>query len=489
MYVETFYGDNLDETLNAVKKKLGPDAIILKTVTNKGLKGAFRKNRVEVTAAISEKSYIKKSKVDQVLDDNQKETFYRNRASDIASSIDQYGGAATAGSGNDYGQLGLNRVVNKIGDSTKDATQRIRSGLDDFLSGDLEQDNGVSNNDALDDFVQNYKPQTQQTSARPQEQVNEKPVHRQPNMQQQAPVERDSKVDELLHAYKVKIELLEDKLFQVTQQLEKLQNVAQVQKSSLPGSVEELQFTLKSLGICDAFIQQLLRKANYELSEQEVNNPDILFEFGLKEIASSLNTKRPLFSAVEGDTPVITVLLSETSSGQSSMAVKLAALKEKSVIISHNSGELDAKHRMAKNIFNLEVAKVETTAEIYAECRKAMEQGKSVFIDFNHNQVKADETKLLVEGLKRSFADVEILLSLSAIAAETYNRKIISKYQDLADGTIISHVDLCLNYGSLLNIHLASDKLPMVFFGTGSIIPDDIEAATPERIIAGMFKF
>ena len=37
MYVEKFTGETLEETLNLVKKKLGPEAIILKTVTNNGV--------------------------------------------------------------------------------------------------------------------------------------------------------------------------------------------------------------------------------------------------------------------------------------------------------------------------------------------------------------------------------------------------------------------------------------------------------------------
>ena len=46
MYVKKFEGESLDEALQSVKRELGPDAIILKTVTNKGLKGAFKKSRI-----------------------------------------------------------------------------------------------------------------------------------------------------------------------------------------------------------------------------------------------------------------------------------------------------------------------------------------------------------------------------------------------------------------------------------------------------------
>ena len=60
MYVKKFEGDTLDDALKMVKRDLGPDAIILKTITNKGLKGAFKKSKIEITAAISEENYSKK---------------------------------------------------------------------------------------------------------------------------------------------------------------------------------------------------------------------------------------------------------------------------------------------------------------------------------------------------------------------------------------------------------------------------------------------
>ena len=39
MHVKKFEANSLDEAFKKIKKELGPDAIILKTVTNKGRKG------------------------------------------------------------------------------------------------------------------------------------------------------------------------------------------------------------------------------------------------------------------------------------------------------------------------------------------------------------------------------------------------------------------------------------------------------------------
>ena len=90
MYVRKFEADTIEEALRDIKRELGPEAVILKTITNKGLKGAFKKKKIEITAAISEKGYTKKAQVDTILNDNQKEEFYGGSASYIANMIDQH---------------------------------------------------------------------------------------------------------------------------------------------------------------------------------------------------------------------------------------------------------------------------------------------------------------------------------------------------------------------------------------------------------------
>ena len=96
MYVRKFEADSLEEALGSIKKELGPDAIILKTVTNKGLKGAFKKKKIEITAAISEKNYSKKAKVDNVLSSDQKDKFYQNNSSYISNMINSTSGGETS---------------------------------------------------------------------------------------------------------------------------------------------------------------------------------------------------------------------------------------------------------------------------------------------------------------------------------------------------------------------------------------------------------
>ena len=141
MFVKKFEADTLEEALKAVKFELGPDAIILKTITNSGLKGAFKKKRIEITAAISERSFEKKAKVDKVLNNDQKEALYQKSASSIKETITKYNGSQNAGPNAGYGSIGLNKVVNtlakgtaSLADVTNKTSSMIKNSLDDFLT-------------------------------------------------------------------------------------------------------------------------------------------------------------------------------------------------------------------------------------------------------------------------------------------------------------------------------------------------------------------
>ena len=90
MHVRKFYGETIEETLKKIKTELGPDTIILKTVSNKGVKGALKKHKIEITAAISEKDYVKKATLENALDQESREKLYENKSSYVSELIDGY---------------------------------------------------------------------------------------------------------------------------------------------------------------------------------------------------------------------------------------------------------------------------------------------------------------------------------------------------------------------------------------------------------------
>jgi len=96
MHVRKFEADTMDEALKAIKFELGPDAIIVKTVSNAGIKSAFKKKKIEITAAISEDDFQKKKKLDRLLSDEQKNSLYQRQSQDIQKVLGQVGNQSQA---------------------------------------------------------------------------------------------------------------------------------------------------------------------------------------------------------------------------------------------------------------------------------------------------------------------------------------------------------------------------------------------------------
>lgn len=480
MFVRKFEGDSLDEALQAVKRELGPDAIILKTVSNKGLKGAFKKNRIEITAAISEQNYEKKARVDHVLSDDQKQDFYQTPASRINHMINDYEEHRPKPSG--YGNMGLNKVVKTV----SKASNKIKNSLDDFLAMEDEPRNIEKS------YIEEQTTQTNPASELSSEEIEQYRAELNDYHQRQ-------EAKEISHTNEVSVEfqqqlktqnhqiaLLEEKLFELTQKLSE-----KSPEDSGPKGVMALRTTLRSLELSEVIVQSIIKKALFELEREALDDADILYEFALREINEMVNVKMPLFSDSESkDQQVVTVLLSESSAGQSSMAMKVAMMQKNIRVIRLRENEHTSQNSdFVAKIFNLDLVCVQNLSLLMTEAKKAIQEGKSIVLDLKLSFKDQNETKKFLEMIKRSFERVEILLNLSGIHSELYNRKIVSKYKVFANGIVISFLDQCLSFGSLINIQMESGYLPFKFYGTGATVPDDIEAASAERILAGMFQF
>lgn len=479
MYVRKFEADTLEEALKNIKMELGPDAIILKTVTNKGIKGAFKKKKYEITAAISEKNIGKKMQVDRVLNEEQKEQFYSAPSSHISKMIHkeekpQARSQTPQGGGAGYGNLGLNRAVKMIpkdeeGMSTSQTMKkpaRQTSGLDDFLNAPQPQ---VEE----DYFEEREAPQPRNVKQFAPPQVNNvRPIPA-------APQERVE--DEEMQK---RVDDLELKLYELSKSFERMdQREAQ--------GIYSLRVSLRSLNINEKYVQSILRKALFDLKREEQENADTVLDYALKDMINAIKVEPSMFAMPEfSGRPVITVLLSEAAAGQSSMLLKLGALKRDSVLIKNeqNSNE-NQEESFTEKLFGMNVQRVKGIPSIVAETRKAIEQNKSVFIDFRANPGELNETKKFIDGLRRSFDYVEVLISLSAIHSELYNKLVQGRYRTLAQGIVLSHLDLCLDFGSLFNLVEDAKGLPYKYFGTGSVVPNDIEEASAERVLAGIFQF
>jgi flagellar biosynthesis protein FlhF len=457
MFVRKFEADTIEEALKEIKNQLGPDAIILKTVTNAGIKGAFKKKKIEITAAISEDNYTKKARVDNVLNPEQKEKFYQNNAGYIANMINEHNDHQTAPTGKaGYGKLALNKTVNSSKTETK-------SGLDEFLN-----QNPFSSNTA------EKAPKKQ--SSRPI-QTEEQVVAATSSDNRRTTIANQASHEMPTEFYDRRIEQLELKIHDLTKSFEKFDKKE-------PVGLYQLRATLRSLDINEIYINRLVKKAIFELKEEELQDVDLVYEVALREMLNAINTSAPLFST-QPDQPTVTLLLSDASSGQTSLAYKMASLKGNTTLI--KVGQAKEKS-FTEKMMRLDCKTVEHTSEIVSLTRKALEQNKSVVIDYKDYSKDQNEVKKFIEGMRRAFSPMEVLICLSAIHNEIYNNKVINSYRTSANGVVVTNLDLCVNFGALFNTLESNQKLPVKFFGTGPVVPEDIEVATSERILGALFE-
>ncbi|MBL7664880.1 MAG: hypothetical protein JNM93_07080 [Bacteriovoracaceae bacterium] len=475
MHVRKFEGDSLEDVLQTVKKELGPDAIIIKTKTNKGLAGALKKKKIEITAAISETSYLKKAKVDSVLNEEQKERFYKNPASKINATVSNFSDNTPAARG--YGNLALNRSVKIAETETKNKT----SDLDRFLDEKPANEQPVRRaapSMALNEFIGGT------------EAAEEVEVRRPTAIPAQAQATATQPISSSMNDFSGKlrendrrIKELEDRLMELTQSV-----TFKNRKDDEEKGILELGRTLRSLDFDEAVIHLLNKNARANLSQKDLAVSDVVFDHALQHLHSLIKTKPILFAEeTQSTNGKIVVLISEGSSGQTSMALKLSNIYENCVVIKFSHGA-SANSRFVEKMFDVEMNMVSTISEALQAIRKASEANKNIIVDYKNISSEVDETKKFVESLSRSYKNLEVELVLSAIHSEIYNRKIISKYKQQLDGVIINHLDKCLSFGSLINVHMHSGQIPMVFFGTGCVVPEDIEAASSERILASLVE-
>src|ERR1700722_6662349 len=88
MQVKRFEAKSMKEALQMVKQELGPEAIILSAKDNKKSFGLAGGGSIEITAAISEKSLVKKQYVDSRMPEKSKERFRTQSAKDQKSYIE-----------------------------------------------------------------------------------------------------------------------------------------------------------------------------------------------------------------------------------------------------------------------------------------------------------------------------------------------------------------------------------------------------------------
>ena len=420
------------------------------------------------------------------MNDEQKDRFYESSSSHLADQIKGYNNQVSYAKGKaaGYGNIGLNRTVKSV-----KSNEDVSSSLDNFLtpispkieevsikpSPSFDSFMATEEKNTFDEISMNVSREVQSEASVTQADVDEKILKKETTHQ------FDKKNQELIQAQNKKIDYLEAQVKELLGMIENLQSLP-IEGSN---TLKELRNKLRALGISEEYIQKLIRKISFEFEGTNTENFDDILDLALNEMMNTVHTKLPLFSDfTDKDHATITLFVSDSTCGQSSMVKKIATLCPDSQIVILGN---DNDSRFTTDLLGLNVKIVSTPSEIVTACRKNNSEGINTFVDYRYLS-ENDNFKKFVKGLKRSFKKVEVFTTISAIHTETYNERALNKYEDVSDGVVVNYIDHCLDYGMLFNLNQKFQDSPFVFYGNGDKVPDDVEAATADRILAGMFR-
>lgn len=493
MHVRKFEADTMDEALKAIKYELGPDAIIIKTVTNSGVKSAFKKKKIEITAAISEEDFIKKRKIDTLLNDDQKKELYSKPSHSINEVMNQYGKRSNSKQSttttqentntSGYGKMALNKTVQqKDLESLPSHSRRSQEStdleLDDFLSNHTDQQNQMIEDSDNDVFEMKKFHQAEEKSllAKQKTQMNVNPSISTNDAEYWDLKQRVEEQNNHLARLKDEMDLLRLKLDDVG---------SNTFNSETNDILKQMYTTLKTFDIDTVILKSLMQTIRDSYHEEVTE--DELWSLVIEKIKSSLKIKT--LSLLHTDKPMVSVFVSEGASGQTSLIYKLASKVKRVKVISYVTSNVaqDLQDKYLEKITGIEIQLVSKPSDLVAAVKEALNEDAFPLIDMKIRGQDYNNVRSLFSALRKSFASVEVIGCLSAIHSELYNKKFLHQVQRDLDLICFTHTDLCINWVSMMNVHCHYSQLPLAALSTGPMIPQDLSEVKGEDFIKNMF--
>lgn len=460
MHVRKFQGETIEETLKQIKKELGPDAIILKTTTNRGIKGAFKRSRVEVTAAITEKTYLKKATLETAVGNDNVDSLSNQSASYLSELIDDYdqktSGRSSVKNNSGYGNLGLNKRVN-------DKTE-----LDSFLNNDQNKAEAVAPVSSVNEFITSPSTTSQSESISSQlgpfektESVEKRELRYENNSNERS--------DEQILGLKEEINQLKELVNEIS-----LKDIDQKAEKSIDEKhfIQSIYTLLKSSGLNERFLHENIKEF---ISQNSNGNEDELIDHVIKKIQGNLKVDEGL---LESSAPGVNLFFGIKNSGQTMLVRKLAAKQKGSELIVY--GEEDES--FGRKISGVSTHYSRSVAEVISIARKIVEKGNNAIVDINLNEIEPEDVASICDYCTNNFEVFRSFLTLNSIHTESINLRLIKKYKNFASVINFTHVDLCLDWGSIFNCMYLED-VPISYLSRGININSGVERITDETLL------
>jgi flagellar biosynthesis protein FlhF len=439
MQIRKFEAPSIQEALEAIKRELGPEAIILQTKRNRKGFGLMGDASVEVTAAISDRARNKRAFAENRMPEAGRETLRNLTASRQADILEK----------------SVERAERKAGIQVpKKLTERRYVDIDPHEVA------------AATSFAASTRPRP--AAAKPA--LNPSVLE-----------------DEVKH------------LKRMIEELKIAQDDAGTSASSFasqlhdnPALTDAFEHLLMN-GIDKRFALGLVKKASFELGPQESKNPDAVLDQVTYEVMSALDTLNPFENLQPGTRgeagPFCLALVGPTGVGKTTTLAKLASLAV-------------LKKNLRVGLVNLDAYKVAAFDQLqtYAKIlnipfRSAtnLEELESAIGDFRSldlvlidttGRSPRDEASLkeMAELVRSLEMPVQVHLCVASPTRDLELYDIANRFSVFKPtGLTVTKLDESTLFGSIFNIANRA-KLPLTYFTTGQRVPEDLEDASRERV-------
>lgn len=493
MQVKKFEAPSMQEALNLVKTELGPEAIILSTKNHRKGFGLLSKASVEVTAAVADKSLMKKSITERVVPPQTKAAVSKLPAAKQAEIYNDFSGyyteradriknrnAAPTSRGvtpNEHREQNQNRQnQQKEAPPNQSRVQSRAAAAQRYI--DISDDDEETPQQS--GYGRNGKVPTQ--AAQNQSSYNAAPVQTQQSLEQYsvAPV---ASLD---------VEALQEDIKRLKMMLEeiKIEQVALNDSKIADSSSDELQVEFNNLlrnGIDKRFATPLIKQVTFSVPRESIRDSAKIVETLAVEIMENVKIDHPI-DYRPGSERKVFALLGPTGVGKTTTIAKLAsqAILQKNLrvgLINVDTYKVAATDQLATyaKILNVPFRQASNALEL----DRALQEFKPldlVLIDTSGRSQRDSESLTQMRSLLSENPQIRPLLIMSATTRDQELYDIVNRFKIFnPTGLIFSKLDESATFGCIYNVSLKT-KLPLTYFTVGQRVPEDIEPASRERL-------
>lgn len=257
------------------------------------------------------------------------------------------------------------------------------------------------------------------------------------------------------------------------------------EKSDWPSVLQRWVDHLLGRGISESLVKRLVSHIQHTLTSEEWSDDAKVYarlEANICQLCGQIGLIQPGI-----EKPRIVALIGPTGVGKTTTIGKLAAGfsivdKRKVALITADTYRVAAVEQLKTfgEIIGVPVEVVMTPTGL-SEALQLHSDKELIFIDTAgrspHHELHMSELRSFLDEAQPDFT--MLVMSASTQSADQY--RIYKRFEDLTTHLIFTKLDETGSAGSILNL-IGQTTLPTAYLTNGQNVPDDIEAATPQRL-------